>query len=548
MNAEELFPKVRLVVLGGEEVVKRDIELHRIHFTKESTFVNGLGPTESTLALQYCIDSETRIVRHSVPVGYPVEETEILLLNENGEDAVVYGEIAIRSAYLASGYWKKPELTSKAFLPDPDGYDRRIYRTGDMGRLLPNGSLQFAGRKDFQVKLRGFRIELEEIETVLTGHPVTRQAVLMIRENSSGEKGLVAYVVPEQGQTATVNGLRSFLKQKLPHYMVPSHFVFLDNLPLTPTGKVNRRALPALDSEGSNLGGALDSPRTPAEELLVGIWCQLLEQSQIGVQDNFFDLGGHSLLATRVMSRIRESFQVELPLRTLFEAPTVAGLAEVIGIVQQGEQPRSALPIRPVQREGPLPLSFAQRRLWFLNQLEPGSSAYNISVAIHLKGDLKKAAFESSFGEVLRRHEVLRTTFVTENNEPIQLVTAPRTFALPLEDLTTVPQAQRGAKAESLAREEATRSFDLAAGPLFRAQLLKLSSRDHLLLLTLHHIVADGWSMGTLFKELSVFYEGFSTGRLAELPELPVQYADYTLWQREWLGKEELDRQLVLLC
>jgi amino acid adenylation domain-containing protein len=339
LSDDEAFPKVRLVVLGGEEVVKRDIELHRLHFARDCVFVNGLGPTESTLALQYYINSETRIVRHSVPVGYPVDETEILLLNNDGEDAVVYGEIAIRSAYLATGYWRKPELTSKVFLSDPDGYDRRIYRTGDMGRLLPDGSLEFAGRKDFQVKLRGFRIELEEIEAVLSLHPGVRQEVLMIRESEPGEKRLVAYIVPKQGQTVPVNGLVSFLKQRLPDYMVPSNFVFLNVLPLTPSGKVDRQALPEPDDNRRELIEDYIAPSTPIEKALAEIWMQLLSLEKVGIHDNFFDLGGHSLLAMQLISRVRKSFQMELTVRSLFEAPTIADLEVLVSnfLVEQIE-------------------------------------------------------------------------------------------------------------------------------------------------------------------------------------------------------------------
>ena len=451
---DDKFSHLRLIVLGGEEVVRGDVELYRRHFSKDCLFVNGLGPTESTLALQYFMNFESKIVRHSVPVGYPVEDTTICLLNDEGEDAVIFGEIAICSRYLAPGYWRKPELTSKVFLPVPEGHDRRVYRTGDMGRLLPNGAIEFTGRKDFQIKLRGFRIELGEIEEALSHHPEVDKAVVVAREDRPGEKRLVAYVVRKPGQPALANELRGYLKQMLPDYMVPASFVFLDRLPLTPNGKVDRKALPAHDPERPDLGSTFVPPHTPAEELLAGIWCQLLGLSQIGVEDNFFELGGHSLLATRVMSRVREAFRWILPLRSLFEAPTVAGLAETVERVQQDGQGWSALPILPVPRQEALPLSFAQQRLWFLDQLEPGSSAYNISVAISLKGDLKAAALEWSLGEIIRRHEALRTTFVTENDKPIQIITPMTSFVLPVEDLTAVPAERERPKPGSRPRRK----------------------------------------------------------------------------------------------
>jgi amino acid adenylation domain-containing protein len=340
LHSGDKFPKLRLVVLGGEEVVKGDVELYRRHFPKECILVNGLGPTESTVALQYFINFETKIVRHSVPVGYPVEDTEIRLLNDDGEDAGMYGEIAICSPYLAAGYWRKPENTSRVFLPDPEGHDRRLYRTGDMGRMLPNGSIEFAGRKDFQIKLRGFRIELEEIETVLSQHPAVRGTVVLARDSGSSEKQLVAYVVPKKSLQPSIDDLGNFLKMKLPRYMVPAAFVLLDGLPLMPNGKVDRKALPEASQLWLGLAESYTAPRNPIEEILAEIWAQVLNVEKIGIHDNFFDLGGHSLLATQVISQVRDSFQIELPLRLLFEAPTVAGLATtVVGYLSEQVPP-----------------------------------------------------------------------------------------------------------------------------------------------------------------------------------------------------------------
>jgi acyl carrier protein len=321
------------VVLGGETVLESDFVRFKEHFSPECIFFNLYGSTESTINLLYSVSTESEVTRSALPVGYPVEETEVLLLDQAGRRAEVYGEIGIRSAHVALGYWQRPEMTGAAFVADPEGGAKRIYRAGDMGRLLPDGSIGFLGRKDFQVKIRGFRIELGEVEAVLSQHPGVRESIVLVREDQPGEKRLVGYVVLHQKQGLAIDELRSFLKQKLPDYMVPSAFVMLEALPLTPNGKVDRRSLPAPDQTRPELWEAFVAPRTPVEELLAGIWAEVLKLERVGVYDNFFDLGGHSLLAIQVVSRLRVAFQVELPLRSLFEAPTIAGLA--VAIVQR---------------------------------------------------------------------------------------------------------------------------------------------------------------------------------------------------------------------
>ena len=447
---------------------------------------------------------------------------------------------------LARGYHHRPELTAERFVPHPFSEEAgaRLYRTGDLARYDADGNIHFLGRIDHQVKIRGYRIEPGEIEAALEEHPAVRQAVVLAREDRPGENRLVAYVVRKPGQSATVRELRDFIKQRLPDYMVPASFVFLDRLPLTPNGKVDRKALPAPEPGRSGLERGFVAPRTPIEEVLASIWAEVLKRDGVGVQDNFFELGGHSLLATRMMSRVREAFQVEVPLRSLFEAPTVAGLAEAIEVLRQNRPGGTAAPILPVPRQEALPLSFAQQRLWFLDQFEPGSCAYNMPFAIRLTGELKVAALEQSLEEIIRRHEALRTTFVTENDEPIQIITPMTCFVLPVEDLTAVPVEQREAEARKRAQAEALQPFDLAAETLMRARLLQLHAAEHVLLLTLHHIVSDGWSMGVLFRELSVLYEAFSQGAASPLPPLQVQYADYAVWQRGWLTGEVLEDQL----
>jgi len=355
----------------------------------------------------------------------------------------------------------------------------------------------------------------------------------------------VAYVVTTGEQESTVSELRRFLQEKLPDYMVPSAFVALDALPLTPNGKVDRRALPAPQGTRPELEGTYVAPRTSKEKALAEIWSTVLKVEQVGIHDNFFELGGHSLLATQIVSRLRKVFQVELPLRQLFEAPTVAGLATRIEKALRAEQGLQAPPILTVARDDHLPLSFAQQRLWFLDQLGPDSPLYNIPDAVRLTGRLSVPALEQSLNEMIRRHETLRTTFATVDGRPVQVIAPFSTMALPSVDLWDLPKAEQEAEAWRLATEEALRSFDLARGPLLRTTVLRLDEEEHVLLVTMHHIISDGWSMGILTREAVALYEAFANGKPSPLSELPIQYADFAAWQREWLRGEVLDAQLA---
>ena len=362
--------------------------------------------------------------------------------------------------------------------------------------------------------------------------------------NLKSDKRLVAYVVPRREPAPAISELRGFLKEKLPAYMIPSAFVFVDIMPLTPTGKIDRKALPAQEKRRPDMDESYMAPHTPVEELVAGVWAQLLHVEQVGVHDNFFDLGGHSLLATQVVSKLRQAFGVDLPLRFLFEAPTVAGLAERIETARRSEPGLEAPSIGRLSRDGDLPLSFAQQRLWFLDQLMPGSIAYNITGAVRLTSPLNIAALEQSITEVLRRHEVLRTTFRVVDGQPFQSIAPAKPFILPVTDLKDLPEAEREAEARRLATEEAHRPFDLAKGPLFRVTLLRLGEEDHIVQYAMHHIVSDGWSIGIFNKEVGLLYHSFSTGQPSPLPELAIQYADFAHWQREWLQGEVLEAQL----
>ena len=438
-------------------------------------------------------------------------------------------------------------LTAERFVTDPFSEDlqAKLYRSGDLARWLPDGELEYLGRIDNQVKIRGFRIELGEIEAVLAQHPAIQQAVVLAREDSPGDKRLIAYVVTADGSAISVNDLRSYLQLKLPDYMVPSAFVFLDSLPLTPNGKLDRKALPAPDHSRSNSDQSYSAPRTPVEELLAGIWAEVLKLDEVGIHDNFFELGGHSLLATQFVSRINTAFQIDFPLRRLFETPTIAGLADSVQASMEIEKDsRTVRSIVPVPRSNHTPLSFAQERLWFLDRLDPDSPTYNVPAAFRLAGDLNLNALEQSLNEVVRRHEVLRTVFATVNGNPVQKILPSLAIALTPIDISQQPENERQPALQSLLKEEAERPFDLSRGPLIRARLWHLAPHDHVLALNLHHIVSDGWSMGVLFRELSALYQAYRSGEPSPLPELPIQYADYAIWQRNWLQGENLDIQL----
>ena len=408
-------------------------------------------------------------------------------------------------------------------------------------RWRADGVVEFLGRMDTQVKIRGFRIEPGEIETALLEIQGVRDAVVIVREDVPGDKRLVAYVVGD----ADTGGMRDALKGRLPEYMLPSAVVAMDVLPLTENGKVDRKALPAPEATGAEEGYV--PPRTPTEEVLAGIWSEVLSVPQVGARDGFFELGGHSLLATRAISRIREVFGVEVPLRALFEAPVLADLAAAVDAMRgAGETVQAAPPVVPVSRDGALPLSFAQERLWFLDQMEPGSTAYNVPAVLRLIGDLDAAAMQRALDGLISRHESLRTIFATgPNGTPVQVIRPAQTFSLPVIDLSAVAVDGRDEAVRAAVREETGRPFDLAAGPLFRAALLRVAGEEHVLVITLHHAVTDGWSMGVLFRELGALYETYKNGAESVLPPHAVQYADHAAWQRAWLAGEPLQRQLA---
>ena len=508
---------LRALLTGGDR-------LHRTVRTPPFDLVNHYGPTEATVVATWG-RVEPR-GRREPTLGRVIAHTRIYVVDRALERVPigVPGELCIAGRSLARGYLRRPGLTGERFIPDPAGDPAggRLYRTGDLVRQLAGGELDFLGRLDHQVKLRGFRIELGEVEASLGTHPEVRAAVVVSRSDAPGGPRLVAYVAAARVDEGE---LRAFLRRRLPEHMVPAAFVVVGALPLTPNGKVDRAALPAPALNGA----AGTAPRTPLEEVVAQVWAEVLGGGPVGLGEDFFALGGHSLLATRMTSRLRQVLGVEVPVRQVFENPTVERLAAALDT-----RPATAAPIAPRPREAELALSFAQERLWFLDQLDPGSAAYNLAGALDVDGPLAVGVLARGLAEVVRRHETLRTVFVLERGEPRQEIRAPGEVLLPVIDLASMAGERRAALAEQWLRHEARRPFDLARGPLLRALLLRLGGERHVLLVTMHHVVSDGWSVNVLLHELTALYAGWP------LPALSVQYADFALWQRRRLRGELL--------
>ncbi|MCP3468521.1 condensation domain-containing protein [Bradyrhizobium sp. CCGUVB23] len=458
------------------------------------------------------------------------------------------GELYIGGAGVARGYLNRPELTAARFIASPFVAGDRLYKTGDLARYLPDGNLEFLGRNDEQVKIRGFRIEPGEIAARLCEHALVREAVVVAREDRSGDKHLVGYVVcaPEAASNgpdggALAGALRAHVSAHLPDYMVPSGFVRVAALPLTPNGKLDRQALPAPEDE-AYARRSYEPPQGEIETALATLWAELLGLERVGRHDHFFELGGHSLLAVRLLSRLSQALGVELPLRTLFAKPVLADLA--VSIVE--ELSRSGPQHLPAMvggsREAPLVLSFAQQRLWFLAQLDETSTTYHMPLAWRLRGVLDRSAWQRSLDRVLARHEALRSIFVASEGKP-SVEVLPPDAGLPVieHDLQGMPDADEALL--DLCQEEARTPFALARGPLIRGRLIRLSDEEHVFLLTQHHIVSDGWSLGVLARELSQLYRAFEAGQDDPLPPLAIQYPDYAAWQRQWLSGERLSNQ-----
>jgi amino acid adenylation domain-containing protein len=535
---------LREILLGGEACPPALVQAAHA-FDPTLALYNEYGPTEATVwsAVYQCRIGDTL----RVPIGRPIARARTYLLDEHLQPVPLgsIGEVYIGGAGVARGYLNRPELTAERFLIDPFTADpaARLYRTGDLARYRSDGNLEFLGRNDHQVKIRGFRIELGDIEAHLVAQEPIREAVVIAREDVPGNKRLVAYITLQSDVHMDTGGMRERLARRLPDHMLPSAIVQLDALPLTPNGKVDHKALPTPDAEAL-AHRAYEPPRGAQEDLLANIWSGLLRAERIGRHDDFFELGGHSLLAVQLLSRVQATFHVALPLTTLFAHPTLAALSALISRADADALP----PIVPIDREARLPLSWSQQRLWFLHQLDAAASvAYHMPVALRLDGQLDRVALRRALDGVIARHEVLRTRFVQEPEaaEPVQVIDpAISGWALRERSLTDLPPAAQEEMLSRWSEEEARAPFDLARGPLVRAQLIEVSAQEHVLLLTQHHIVSDGWSIGILVREVAALYAAALEGSPGNLPPLPFQYADYAAWQRGWLRDGKMQAQL----
>nr|QEO74128.1 condensation domain-containing protein [uncultured bacterium] len=531
---------VRLVIIGGEQAHAAQLDAWRERVGDRIRLLNTYGPTEATIVTTRRDVTGPRDFPGEVPIGRPVPGAHIHVVSRDLEPLPpgLDGELVIGGAGVARGYLGRPDLTAERFVPDPFAEGSRLYRTGDLARWLPAGELEFRGRADHQVKVRGFRIELGEIEAALRRLPGVREAAVLVREAAPGDRRIVAYVVGESA------GLRSGLKKTLPDYMLPSAFVTLESLPLTPSGKVDRRALPAPGAARPDLDAGFTAPRNPVEDMLAGIFCDVLKLDRVGVDDDFFVLGGHSLLVAQVATRARQALGFELPIPEIFRRSTVARLAELVekgGADGMPELP----PLQRVPRDGrPIPLSFPQERVWFLNQLTPGGNiAYNFQFTLTFHGPLDVAVLEAAFTEMVRRHEILRTSFPSVDGRPVQVIHPPQPVRLPVVDLRGVPE--REAITERLVAETLTVPFDVTQAPLIRWRLLRMDEQEWMLIQVEQHFIHDGWSYAVLLGELKALYSAFLRGEPSPLPELPIQFADFAHWQRGWMQGEAMERLLA---
>jgi amino acid adenylation domain-containing protein/non-ribosomal peptide synthase protein (TIGR01720 family) len=533
------------LLAGGDVLSVKHVE-KVVQELQGCQLINGYGPTENTtFTCCYRAKSGERF-NGSVPIGAPISRTEVYILDQRLElvPEGVTGSLYIGGDGLARGYLNDPAQTAERFIPHPfsKALGARLYMTGDQARFLHDGVIEFLGRTDNQVKIRGYRIELGEIEAALGRHPGIRQCTALATDSGAVDKSLVAYIIPRNETAPDAKELRAFLRTQLPDYMIPAQFVSLTEVRLTPNGKIDRRALPDPNLCLLNTEEHFVAPRTPVEERLAEIWSFLLKRDRTGIHDNFFELGGHSLLATQVVSRIRQVFQIDLPLRALFESPTVASLGAQI---QTARQEAETAPIVALPRDTNLPLSFAQRRLWFSNEYEVESAVYNTSLAVLIRGKLRVDSLVRALEALVMRHETLRTTFTVVEGEPVQVIAPRPELDLAMIDVSELSQERREEETRRIAQTEVRTPTDLSAQGPMRVRLVRLSEEAHALLITIHHIASDGWSFAVFARDLAALYEGFSSTSRPALPELPVQYADYAAWQRQKLISEVIEKHLA---
>ena len=542
------FPDLRILRFGGEPSGAADVKYFQRHFAPGCVLMNVIGLTETFTIRRYFLAEERRADETKVPLGYGVLDKDVLLLDEAGQEVATgqIGEMVVRSRYLALGYWQRPDLTDAVFMDDPRGGGERLYRTGDLGVMQDDGCLTHMGRQDFQVKIRGNRVEVTEVETALLKLASVQAAVVQPQADSKGDPRLVAYIVPAAGQQPTLGEIRRALAPALPNAMLPAAVVLLNSLPVVPNGRIDRRALLAPSDFLPVPDTDYDAPATPVEEKVASIWAEVLALDRIGRHEDFLSLGGHSLAAMRIAARVLRDFKLELPLRRLFEAPTIAAMAGVItAFFDRPQSGAEAQAISRRERRTLAPLSCAQQRLWFLHQWNPQNPVYNESSARRLRGALEVTALRQALDQIALRHEILRTKIVMDGETPAQRIDSDATVEFALIDLRAEAASGREERARQLAVEMIRRPFDLALGLPWRALLLRLADDEHILLAVMHHIAFDGWSSQIFWRELALLYNALMAGRALPLEELPVQYQDYAEWQRRCLQGEMLERQLA---
>nr|WP_255457945.1 non-ribosomal peptide synthetase [Rhodanobacter sp. K2T2] len=529
-----LSDRPRRVLLGGEPI---DAAMwSQLATAPWLQAYNMYGPTECTVDVTI---TAIRDPHGPVHIGRPLANMRVHLRDAQGRDVPlgVAGEIYVAGIGVARGYFDRPALTAERFIADPLDAAGRLYRTGDRGRYLPDGRIQYLGRHDDQVKVRGFRIELGEIEARLSEHGAVHEATVLAQADAQGDTRLIAYVIPASAQTVSAASLRDHLAARLPEYMVPSAFVSVEHWPLTRNGKLDRRALPAPD-ERAFANRDYEPPRGAVETAIASLWSELLGVERIGRNDHFFELGGHSLSAVRMLLKLRKQYGCQIAMGELFEHPTVAALSKMI---EHSSGESDELPMPTIPRDAALPLSFAQQRLWFLARFDAANPTYHIPVALQLTGEVDRSALTKSLATIFSRHEALRSMFVSRRGQPeVVLIDADRTPAIADIDLSAEGAA---ATLDDVMAIEAAAPFDLEHGPLIRFALVRLGAQKHVLLITLHHIVADGWSIDILVQELSHLYGAFRSGIVPQLSPLSVQYPDYAAWQKRWLDGDRQQKQ-----
>jgi amino acid adenylation domain-containing protein/FkbH-like protein len=534
---------VRVINLAGEPLSSELVNQIYSQTSVEKVF-DLYGPTETTTYSTGAL----RKPGEQASIGRPLPNEQVYLLDSSLRPVPIGipGELFIGGAGLARGYLNRPDLTAEKFIPHPFKTAARLYRTGDLARWRADGNLEYLGRLDYQVKIRGFRIELGEVEAALKNHTEVGATVALAREDHPGDKRLVAYIVRRAEASVSAEELKKCLREQLPEFMVPSDFVFLETMPMTPNGKIDRKALPPPKPPSGDERSDLVAPRNTIEARLAAIWCEVFGLKAISIHDNFFDLGGHSLLAVRIIAAVRDALNVELPLITLFSAPTIAALSDVVSASSSQNGHAPVLAITPISRSGPSPVSYVQERLWFLDQLNPGSAAYNVPTALRLKGPLDLNALRQAVYVLVSRHASLRTSFDYGNGGLTQHISENLSLEIPCIDFQGEPSEVRERVAQDLVNRHARQPFDLGTGPLIRTFLFRLDETDHILLVVMHHTISDGWSLALFFKELGLVYDSLVAGGSPEqLASLPIEYADFARWQRQWMSGANLETELA---